>query len=239
MSEFFKFERIKEDIPFYNGTPELSLVDWIALIAGFVISFLIYRGAIPLEPIPGLVVGFLASVLPVLWVFRGNYSLIFKKITRADIKPMVILTVVGFIYSLVAVGICGVLGIIPMEKNIGLAVFTFSTEAVILIVHLFAEELFKLAILLISMFVVYKFAKNRKVSLIISMIITAVLFAACHEGSSGPMLQVLIVQGVSTIFDLILYLNTKNIVATYISHVVFDLAVTALKVFGTAGALSS
>lgn len=66
ISEFFKFERIKEDIPFYNGTPELSLVDWIALIAGFVIIFLIYRGAIPLDHIPGLEVGFLASVLPVL-----------------------------------------------------------------------------------------------------------------------------------------------------------------------------
>lgn len=217
----------------------MSAAGWIALLAGFLICFLINRGTIPIDPISGSVISFLGVVIPTLWVFRGNYSLIFKKITKADIKPMVILTVVGLVYSLVAVGICGLLGILPIEKSLGVAVYDFLLQSAILVVQLFSEELFKLAILIISMFVLYKFSKNRKICLVISMIITAMLFAACHEGSSGSLLQVLIVQGVSTIFDLILYLNTKNIFATYISHVVFDLIVTAMNVFGTAGALSS
>lgn len=221
MTDYFKIERVKEDIPFYNGIPKLSAVGWIALIAGFLIYFLLNRMHIILGEIFTLFGPLLIVLIPILYVCRGNYSLLFKRITKKDIAPIIIFTLLGLIYTLVALGIIGVTGIIQLEK-IGFNFDEFIIKAGFLVFPLFGEELFKIITLILSMSLLYRFSQNRKVILAVSIIITSAMFGIIHEGTSSTLIKVLLIQGVATVFDMMLYLNTKNIFATYLSHLIFD-----------------
>ena len=48
MTDFFKFETVKEDLPFYNGLPEIPTWSWIILLAG-VIAYVMLVKHIPVE----------------------------------------------------------------------------------------------------------------------------------------------------------------------------------------------
>jgi hypothetical protein len=44
-----------------------------------------------------------------------------------------------------------------------------------------------------------------------------------HAGEYGSFLRVIVVQGIGSIFDVLLYLKTKNVFASYLSHLLFDI----------------
>ena len=83
------------------------------------------------------------------------------------------------------------------------------------------EELFKIILLIVLMFVFYRFL-NRKQSIIISMILTCIVFGLMHAGYYGGILQVVLIQGLGSIFEVHLYVKTKNVMASYTCHIIYD-----------------
>jgi hypothetical protein len=85
------------------------------------------------------------------------------------------------------------------------------------------EEFFKIFMLLIIMHVVYKSTNNRGLSISIGVILTLLIFGLAHSGAyAGRILQILLIQGAGSIFDLYAYMKTKNVVVSYIVHVIID-----------------
>ena len=103
----------------------------------------------------------------------------------------------------------------------------FSSPSVFLIIstlmQLLGEEFLKIFMLLIIMHVVYKLTNNRGSSIALGLILTLFIFGIAHAGAySGRILQILLIQGLGSIFDLYAYMKTKNVVVSYIIHVLID-----------------
>lgn len=221
MTDFFKFETVKEDIPFYNGEPKLSKIAWASLILGLVIYYLLIRDIIYTDD--ALVFAFattLVVLIPFLFAFRGHYSRFFKRIHKRDIKPIILYTIAGLIYSLAMAFLFEGIGL----KAIGIEEFLLGILMFIrLVVQLLGEELYKIIILIIAMYLVYKITNDRKRTIIIASIVTMIIFGGCHQGEAGSLLRVIVVQGFGSIFDILIYLKTKNVAASYATHLLFDI----------------
>lgn len=228
MTDFFKFETVKEDLPFYNGVPEIPAWSWIILLAG-VIAHIMLIMHIPVElnynifPIALM----LSTTLPILIVARGNYGYFFKKISMGDVKYIILTVILSFIYSIVFGAIFYMAEGVP-QSMLQLMGYEISISYIIeiilpLFIQLMGEELFKVIMILIMMLILYKFSKNRKASLAVSVFVALVLFGLMHAGEYGSFLRVIVVQGIGSIFDVLLYLKTKNVFASYLSHLLFDI----------------
>lgn len=228
MTDFFKFETVKEDLPFYNGVPEIPAWSWILLLAGLVAYVMLVKH-IPVElnykifPIALM----LSTTLPILIVARGNYGYFFKKISMGDVKYIILTVILSFIYSIVFGAIFYMAEGMPqsMLQLMGYEIsISYTIEVILpLFIQLMGEELFKVIIILIMMLILYKFSKNRKASLAVSVFVALVLFGLMHAGEYGSFLRVIVVQGIGSIFDVLLYLKTKNVFASYLSHLLFDI----------------
>lgn len=223
MTDFFKFETIKEDLPFYNGVPEIPAWGWILLLAGVIVHVMLIK-KIPFEIDYSIfpVALMLSTTLPILIVARGNYGYFFKKITKGDIKYIILTVVLSFIYAMIFGSIFYLTEGMPHLAGDEMLIMS-AYNVLILVVQLMGEELFKITMILILMLVLYKISKKRKASLSVSVFVALVAFGLLHAGEYGSMLRVIIVQGIGSIFDVLLYLKTKNVFASYLSHLLFDL----------------
>ena len=89
--------------------------------------------------------------------------------------------------------------------------------------QLMGEELFKVFILLMVMFAVYRFTQNRGLAITLAIIVTLFVFGIAHSRAySGRLLQILLIQGLGSIFDLYAYMKTKNVMVSYILHLLID-----------------
>jgi membrane protease YdiL (CAAX protease family) len=158
-------------------------------------------------------------LLPVIYVSKGNLSLFFKKVKRENIKLIIICTVLPFIYSMFMIFILEYLKI-SLESTIE-PTSTTLLSIINMLVQLMGEELFKIILLIIAMSIIYHFTKNRKLSIIISSIITMTIFGIAHY-QYGPLIQILLIQGLGSIFDLYAYLKTKNVLVSYLAHLLYD-----------------
>ena len=112
---------------------------------------------------------------------------------------------------------------VPLAHDSAIAT-NFSISFIVgLFFQLMGEEFFKVFILLIVMYLVYKFSRNRDLALGLGIVVTLFAFGISHMGAYGSLLQVLLIQGIGTIFNLYAYMKTKNIVVSYIIHVMIDL----------------
>ena len=228
MTDFFKFETVKEDLPFYNGVPEIPAWSWILLLAGLVAYVMLVKN-IPVEVDYSIfpIALMLSTTLPILIVARGNYGYFFKKISRGDVKYIILTVVLSFIYSMVFGTLFVMTEGMPQSfpQLIGYEISIIHTLQNIypLVIQLMGEELSKVTIILIMMLVLYKFSKNRKASLAVSVFVALVFFGLMHAGEYGSYLRVIVVQGIGSIFDVLLYLKTKNVFASYLAHLFYDL----------------
>ena len=96
-------------------------------------------------------------------------------------------------------------------------------------IQIMGEELFKLSLFLLLMFLIYKLAKNRKMSIVLSVLITLLVFGLMHHTAyADSWLQIIFVIGLGSVFYLYAYLKTKNILTSYIVHLLIDLIVFTL-----------
>lgn len=211
------------DFPFYNDIPKLSVAEWLLLVAAVILMLLIINVIpLPLSIFP-VAIG-LVMLIPALYVCKGNYSLFFKKPKLRDILLIILCFFGYYLYVALVASLLGVLGI-PTTGN---AVLTeFQTPSLYLVVsmlmQLAGEEFFKIFMLLITMYVVYRLTANRTLAIWMGVIVSLFIFGMAHFAAfSGSVLQILLVQGLGSIFDLYLYMKTKNVVVSYLMHVMID-----------------
>lgn len=220
LKENFEFLDNGIDVPFYNDIPKLSVFDWGIMLAS-VILMIGYLTVIPIsnEYLPLAV--FLTCTIPALYICKGNYKLFFKKLRLNDIKLIILCVIGAYIYVIL---IRLILFPVGMTAHIGLD----SGVSLITIVNLFlqvlGEEFFKVFILLIVMYVVYRITRNRNMSILIGIITSMIIFGLAHyDAYDGKILQILLIQGFGSIFEYYAYLKTKNILVTYLIHLIQNL----------------
>ena len=224
LKEKFKFLEDGVDFPFYNDIPKLSAIEWIILLIP-VIIMLILLSVPELRTEYNPIIIFLIMVIPALYVCKGDYSLFFKKLRKRDIPTIILCVIASLVYSIVIAYILANIFGIPISGNSILTKFTSPSVFLIItaLMQLLGEEFFKIFMLLIIMHVVYKSTNNRGSSIALGIILTLLIFGFAHyRAYNGRILQILLIQGLGSIFDLYAYMKTKNVVVSYIIHVLID-----------------
>lgn len=233
MSEFFKFEDASRDFPYYKHNPQLSKTAWIVLLLSIPISFLVY-GIVGIES--EMIGSFLFAailLIPLLHYSNWDLSLIIQKPTKNEIKLAIILFISYIIYAIVVGEFLGIISQAPTATSDYLGV---SWEMLFsLIFSMLAEELVKFIPLMFFMRFIYKFTYNRKLSVIISTIIILIYFGLLHyDPAATTILSVLAIQGAGSIFELYGYLKTKNLIVSYLCHLLTDGFIFLLILMGVA-----
>ena len=222
MCDFFKFENGNFDFPFYNAIPKLSTLDWIILLLGSLLFVAILLLPFSLDSNAFAVLSCLACLIPVLYVSKGNLKLFFRILSLEDIKLIVLCFIFYFIYAIVMATLLDYLGLSTAANPVfgmNMDVMFFVSSAI----QLVGEELFKIILLIISMFVVYRFTNRRKLAVVSGVVVSLLLFALIHLPTYNyNFFQCIFVIGIGGIFNLFAYLKTKNVVASYLVHILID-----------------
>ena len=220
--DFFKFEDIEYDIPFYNANPPLTKSKITALIIGLIITFTT-PFILPTEgyQIQKALIICLATLIPILYTLKGNLSMIFR-IPKLKDSIVIILGIITLLALTVFVNI--LLYLLGAGLTVNSSMNGNNIILIIsLIIQLLGEELFKLIILALTMLVVYRLL-DRKTSIIIGIIIAQFFFTLMYIPAYGfnPLQLIL---GVCTVWSIlpIIYIQKKNIIVVYIIHLLFDL----------------
>ena len=205
IKEKFKFLEDGIDFPFYNDIPKLSTIEWAILVIAVVI-FIILASIKGIPKIYHALLYFVVMTIPAIYICKGNYIY--------SIGMGVILQFSGY----------------PVANNANSALNLNLMFFVSLFIQLVGEEFFKIFVLLILMYIVYRFTNNRSLSMYTGIIGTLVAFGLIHSSAySGRILQILLIQGLGTIFNLYAYMKTKNFVVSYILHILIDLSTFLLQ----------
>lgn len=221
MNDFFKFEDGNTDFPFYNGNPKLSIFEWFILLLGVLIFTGLVAFPFELNNKVAALIFCLSTLIPILYVSRGQWNLFFRRPKNKDILLIIKCLTLYYIYSFSMVFLLRNIGIEvnsnAILNNIDFISFLF------IIAQLIGEELFKIILLLIVMFLVYHFTNKRKISIICGVIISLLLFGLIHYNAyNGALSQIIFIIGFGSIFYLYAYLKTKNVIISYIAHVLID-----------------
>lgn len=222
MGDFFKFENGDFDFPFYNDIPKLSIVDWIILLFGPLLFVAILLLPFSLNSNAFAVLSCLLCLIPVVYVSKGNLKLFFRIPERRDIKLIVLCFISYFIYAIIMATLLDYFGLSTAANPVfgmHMDVMFFVSSAI----QLMGEELFKIILLIISMFVVYRFTNKRKLAVVLGVVVSLLLFALLHLPTYNyNFFQCIFVIGIGGIFNLFAYLKTKNVVASYLVHILID-----------------
>ena len=222
LKEKMNIIKMGKDIPFYNNIPKLAKLDW-AILTGSVLLLIGFLTIIPLPSEYLSISFFLLGLLPALYICKGKYNIFFKKISLKDIKLIILLLIGMYIYSIVMgailVRLTGSIAGHSEMNTVPSLIFVIS-----MIIQIFGEEFFKIFLLLILMYLVYRFTNNYKSSIIIGLIGSMIIFGLCHYMAyNGRILQILLLQGFGSIFEYFAYIKTKNIWVSYLLHLLRDI----------------
>lgn len=115
----------------------------------------------------------------------------------------------------------------PVDWNT-ITIFSF----IPLIFTILGEEMLKFIPFVFFMCLIYKFSNNRKLSIMIAMLIIMVFFGLIHAMDVKSIIPAIIVQGFGSIFELYGYIKTKNILIPYITHLCTDVFLYAIVLSG-------
>lgn len=224
LKEKFKFLDEGIDFPFYNDVPKLSLGEWsILLISVILIILTIYLFSS--NHLVKAVILFLATIIPALYICKGNYGLFFKKIKLKNIKTIILCYLGYMLYTIIIAFPILALMHYPMADNaiLPMAEQFSATFVGSIFLQLIGEEFLKIFALLLIMYGVYKSTGKRDISIYIGIVGSLFIFGMAHYAAySGRIFQILLVQGLGSIFNLYAYMKTKNVFVSYIVHLMID-----------------
>lgn len=224
---YFFFEEDEYDIPFYRKTPRLTRNNLIILLIGFIIAvttpFIIPEGQHILLKACIITI---ATLIPVLYTMKDNLKTIFRIPKARDILTIIFGFLIYMALSILISSTLLALGVPTPSNN---AVTTNTTLASIsMIIQILGEELLKFIAFVITMSYAYK-KYNRRNSIIIALIISQLLYAVFHIPAYGLNIPHLLLSiGLVSSVLPVIYLRTKNITVTYITHLLIDLIPTLL-----------
>ena len=223
MVELLKFEREGLDFPFYKDG--LSKDRWLALFIGFLIPTILMFVKLPISELFFDISLFVITTLAFAYASRGDFSLILKKPVKTDIALIIGVVILEFVYTIV-IGSIGhaLFGVSSLAPHTTMADSFNLINFLVSFFSLFGEELTKFFVFIILFSLLMKYSGNRKVSIVVATALMLVYFGLMHiPAYSGKVLQVLLIQGLGSIFTVFAYLKTKNIFVSYICHVLIDL----------------
>ncbi|MBQ2653166.1 MAG: hypothetical protein IJF83_06380 [Methanobrevibacter sp.] len=225
-SSWFNFENKSLDFPIYKKNPHIPKWGWIVL---FIVMFI----GLILSISTHISVSILSCVIvlvPLLYFLKWDYKAIFQKPSLKDVALAVALFVGYIAYALLMTTCLEQIGIVGGELIESETVSIMSL--VPLAFSLMTEELFKFIPLMFFMRLVFKYSDNRKLSVILSVIITMLLFASIHAYTWKMLIFAIFIQGFGSIFELFGYIKTKNILVSYMTHIFTDFFIYMIIIMG-------
>lgn len=218
----------KRDFPFYNEIPKMSKIGWLVLLVSVPVALFSFRYVyFYSNEFAGSIVFLLIMLIPLLYFSDWDYSLFFRKPTKDELILAVVMFLAFFIYSFIMSNLLdasGLASIASGEENI--------ISIISLVFSMMAEELMKFIPLMFLLRVLFKYTSNRRLSIMLSSAVTLVFFALIHLEPGVSLLSVLLIQGLGSIFHLYVYLKSKNLFASYLSHLMTDAIVLIIAMFG-------
>jgi len=221
----------KLDFPFYNDNPPLKAKD-IAILALLPIFFTIYT-FLPWG-FPGGTGAFifcLTQLFAILYVSRFKISTIIKKPKIMDFVRIIVTLIIQFIVSIVVAMILKYVLHANLNGNTVLELEMGVDFWIKVIFQLFGEELYKVLIFLAVLVLMYKYTKKRTLSIVVATTVSLLFFAIIHMTTYASIVQVLLLQGLVSLISFYNYLKTKNILTSYLQHVLFDAIPFLLSMF--------
>ena len=218
-----KTKVIDPDYPFYNGNPGIAL--WGILLLAAVVIWTTISTFVEIE-YPGYSGPFIFCGLPLaafLIVARGKLSLIVKKFKAMDFVRIIVTLILQFVF---VIGITFARNVFlhaaPTANSIMDAEMD-GTFWVLILVQLFGEEMYKLLTFLVALILTYKLTKKRMLSVVVATVVMLFVFAIAHATAYDfNWSQILINQGIATFFCFYNYAKSKNILTSYLQHVLLD-----------------
>lgn len=220
--DFFNFERENLDFPFYKDNPKLNIGQWILLTISVIIPIILL-----LLPHTGIerAEGLLYFAIPFLFfgiVSSWKYDLICKKFQRNDLKLIIVLIILEFIFTIaVSLALQHIFNV-HAQSNPAIGELNSLLLWIVFPFQIFGEELLKIIPFLIFLTIFYKISNNRKMSIVISTALVLIIFGLIHLPAYQNLISVLLLQGLGSIFTMFGYLKTKNIFVSYLIHIIYD-----------------
>lgn len=173
--------------------------------------------------------------MAVFLLCKGDYGLFFKMPKLRDLLTIILCFFGYYIYVIIITIILSKLGY-AMSANLVLTSYKAPSLFLVVsdILQLFGEEFFKIFLLLFVMYVIYRITHKRSPALYVGIIVTLLVFGIIHAGAySGKIVQIILVQGFGSIFALYPYLKTKNMINSYILHLIVDFVPFTMVFLGT------
>ncbi len=222
----------KRDFPFYDENPRMSKIGWLVLLVSVPVALFSFRYVdFYTNEFVASIFFLLIMLIPLLYFSDWDYSLFFRKPTKDELILAVVMFLAFFIYSFIMSNLLdasGLASIASGEENI--------ISIISLVFSMMAEELMKFIPLMFLLRVFFKYTSNRRLSIMLSSAVTLVFFALIHLEPGVSLLSVLLIQGLGSIFHLYVYLKSKNLFASYLSHLMTDAFVLIMAMLGIFGA---
>ena len=177
--------------------------------------------------------GCIVLIVPVLYFLKWDYKAIFRKPSRRDLLLVVALFAGYMIYSLAIGMVLEQIGIVSSGT-----VDPTSVGAMILVITVFnvlGEEFIKFIPFMFLLRVIYKYSNNRKLSVIISVALIMIMFASMHAFNPIMFIFALFIQGFGSIFEFYGYIKTKNVLVSFLCHLLTDEFIFMLMLLGIGG----
>lgn len=223
-NDFFEFEDKNEDFPFYNQKDLFDRNSLITLLIPlFLVTFMIL-GPIKFYPGQQQIILFLVTLIPFLMLTKCNPGYFFKKLSLCDLRLIIVLYITYQIYYLIIYFILGAINYTTFSANAYFANMDILT-LLLNFLQIIAEEFFRVFLFLVLMYFIYKYTGNRKISIVISTLLMFLVFGLMHVNTYNyKILQILLFQGLGSIFEFAGYLKTKNLAVPILVHMIINLS---------------
>lgn len=224
--DWFKFEDKKLDFPFYKKNPHIPKWGWIVLFIVLPIGLLFAMST----ELHFVILSCIVLIVPVLYFLKWDYKAIFQKPTLKEIGLAVALFVGYIIYSLAMTIVLENFGIVSsgLLEDGSITLMTMVTS----IFSIMGEEFVKFIPFIFFLRLFFKFTENRKLSVIVSVLLVMAFFATLHAYNFKMFIFALFIQGFGSIFEYIGYIKTKNILISYITHLCTDMFIFSIALLG-------
>lgn len=224
MKEFFSFENKDFDIPFYRDNPKLTVGMGLLLLFALIVDYLVH-GFLYLPILSGAI-SCIILITPVLYCLNWDYKAIFRKPTMNDMKWAVAMALLYIIYATIIGTLFDNWGIAGNE--VALESSGIIMELAEYIFFLMGEEFIKIISFILVLTVTYKLSHNRKASIVVAAFIALMIFGLEHVVDFRLIYVGLFIQGLGSVVHLFLYVKTKNVFVSYISHILTDVLISLM-----------